>query len=64
MGSEATPEVWGQLASTLRNASTDLEAAATEPPQPQAGDITELLSATLQVLCEGVGNVAASAGAR
>lgn len=62
MGIEAKPELLSQVATTLRNAGTDLDTGASEPPQPQAGEITELLSATLQVLCEGVGNVAASAG--
>ncbi|TDD91993.1 hypothetical protein E1202_04490 [Saccharopolyspora karakumensis] len=62
MGIEAKPDLLSQVAGTLRNAGTDLDASASTPPQPQAGDITELLSATLQVLCEGVGNVAASAG--
>lgn len=59
---KANQETLEQVSATLRNAGTDLDAGASEPPQPQAGEITELLSATLQVLCEGVGNVAASAG--
>ncbi|MEU6131118.1 hypothetical protein ABZ805_18260 [Saccharopolyspora sp. NPDC047091] len=62
MGVEAEPQVLEQVATTLRNAETDLDAGATAPPQPQAGDITELLSATLELLCEGIGNVAAGAG--
>lgn len=62
VGIDANPDVLAQVSSALRNAGTDLDAGASEPPQPQAGEITEFLSATLSLLCEGVGNVAASAG--
>ncbi|MFR9730804.1 hypothetical protein ACL03H_16390 [Saccharopolyspora sp. MS10] len=62
MGFAADPLVLSQVSTRLRNAESDLDTAATPPPVPQAGDITELLSATLALLCEGVGNVAASAG--
>ena len=62
MGIDTNQEALEQVAATLRNAGSDLDAGASAPPQPQAGEITELLSATLQVLCEGVGNVSASAG--
>ncbi|WP_243793163.1 hypothetical protein [Saccharopolyspora gloriosae] len=62
MGIEADPQVLQQVTTTLRNAESDLDTGAAPPPVPQAGDITELLAATLSLLCEGVGNVAASAG--
>lgn len=56
------PELLQRVASTLRNARTDLDGSATEPPQPQAGIVTEMLSASLSLLCEGIGNVSASVG--
>lgn len=56
------PELLQRVASTLRNARTDLDGSAVEPPQPQAGVVTEMLSASLSLLCEGIGNVSASVG--
>ncbi len=59
---KADPELLQRVASTLRNARTDLDGSATEPPQPQAGIVTEMLSASLSLLCEGIGNVSTSVG--
>ncbi len=63
MGIEADPAVIGNVASGLRGAGDDLNGSATQPPEPVAGEITGFIGATLAVLCEGVGNVAASASA-
>lgn len=59
---QANPELLERVASTLRHARTDLDGSAIEPPQPQAGIVTEMLSASLSLLCEGIGNVSASVG--
>ncbi|QGK71477.1 hypothetical protein GIY23_19930 [Allosaccharopolyspora coralli] len=60
-GIEADPQVLHTIAAGLRGAGDDLDASAAPPPVPQAGEVSEFVSATLQMLCEGVGNVAASA---
>ncbi|MBE9376556.1 hypothetical protein IQ251_19065 [Saccharopolyspora sp. HNM0983] len=62
MGIGADPETLSSVASTLRNASTDVDAHAGEPPIPQAGEITAVIEAAMRTICEGVANMSASAG--
>lgn len=61
MGTEVDPDLLTNLASKLRNASTELESAASPPPTPEAGRVTGAVNSALALLCEGMGNVSASA---
>lgn len=62
MGVEADPETLSALASKLRNAATDVDTKASEPPIPQAGEVTDVIEAALRLICTGVANMSASAG--
>lgn len=62
-GSEVDPAVLNGMASKLHNASADMEAGATEPPEPQAGVVTGAVMGALAQLTEALGNVATGAGA-
>ncbi|WP_338601544.1 hypothetical protein [Saccharopolyspora sp. SCSIO 74807] len=56
------PELLSSLTSKLRNVAADVEAEASEPPIPQAGEVTDVIEAALRLICTGVGNMSASAG--
>lgn len=60
MSVEANPETLAAVASALRNAGTDVEARAGEPPIPNAGEVTDVIEAALRLICEGIGNMSAS----
>ncbi|GAB2669172.1 hypothetical protein GCM10027271_31260 [Saccharopolyspora gloriosae] len=62
-GSEVDPAILDGLASKLRNASADMEGAATAPPEPQAGVVTGAIMGALAQLTEALGNVVTGAGA-
>ncbi len=63
MGTQADPETLSAMASRLRNASTEAEGQAGEPPMPQAGAVTPAIEAALRTICEGMANMSASVGA-
>lgn len=61
-GTHADPAVLDALSSTLRNASTDLEAGAVEPPQPELGVVTGAVTGALAMLTNALGNVVTGVG--
>jgi hypothetical protein len=62
-GTDVDPAALEQVANKLHNASTDMEDAASEPPEPQAGAVTGAVMGALAQLTEALGNVSISAGA-
>jgi len=62
MGFSVDPETLRQVSDTLRSTSADVESSASEPPQPEGGELTEFFSATLSLLCERMGDLSAAAG--
>ena len=62
-GTDADPAALDRMASKLHNASADMEDAASEPPEPQAGAVTGAVMGALAQLTEALGNVSVGAGA-
>lgn len=62
-GTEVDPATLETVASTLRNASSELESSASAPPQPEVGVVTGAVTSALAVLTNALGNVVTDVGA-
>lgn len=60
MGFNADPDTLSRVTDTLHGARADLEGIIGDPPQVQAGELTEFVSATVALVCERMGELSAA----